>query len=76
MPITNAPACLATWTAADPIPLPTELTSTVSPARTFARVTSMCQAVPKAMLAAAASTSVTPSGIRMSCDSLQVTFSA
>ena len=72
VPITNAPACFATCTAAEPIPLPTELTSTVSPARSFARVISMCQAVPKAMLLAAASTSLTPSGIRISCDALHV----
>ena len=76
MPITNAPACFATCTAAEPIPLPTEFTRTVSPGRTRARVTSMCQAVPKAMFAAAASTSETPSGIRMSCDGLHVTRSA
>jgi hypothetical protein len=67
---------LATWTAADPMPLPTELTSTVSPARSPARVISMCHAVPKAMLLAAASTSVTPSGILMSCVTLHVTRSA
>ena len=67
LPITNAPASLATCTAAEPMPLPTELTSTVSPGRSRARVTSMCQAVPKAMWLAAASTSVTPSGMRTSC---------
>jgi len=60
----------------DPIPAPTELTRTVSPGRTFARVTSMCHAVPNAMLLAAASTSVTPSGIGISCDGLHVTRSA
>ena len=76
VPITNAPACFAICTAAEPIPLPTELTSTVSPGRSFARVTSMCHAVPKAMLLAAASTSVTPSGIGISCDALQATCSA
>ncbi len=37
---------------------------------------SMCQAVPNAMCPAAASTSPTPSGMRMSWDGLQVTFSA
>ena len=58
------------------MPLPTELTSTVSPGRSLARVTSMCQAVPNAMWLAAASTSVTPSGMRTSCVALQSTFSA
>ena len=76
LPITNAPAFFATCTAAEPMPLPTELISTVCPGRICARVTSMCQAVPNAMSAAAASTSVTPSGMRISCEALQVIISA
>ena len=54
LPITNAPASFASCTAADPIPLPTELISTVSPGWSFARVKSMCQAVAKAIWVAAA----------------------
>ena len=76
VPMTKALESFATCTAADPMPLPTELTRTVSPGRSSARVTSMCQAVPKAMFAAAASTSVTRSGIGMSCETLHVIFSA
>ena len=49
LPITNAPASFASCTAADPIPLPTELISTVSPGWSFARVKSMCQAVANAI---------------------------
>ena len=47
----------ASWTAAEPMPLPTELISTVSPGRSLPRVKSMCQAVAKAIWTAAASTS-------------------
>ena len=56
-PITNAPASLASCTAAEPIPLPTELISTVSPGPSRPRVKSMCQAVPKAIWVAAAASS-------------------
>ena len=46
---------LASWTAAEPMPLPTELIITVSPARSLPRVNSMCQDVPNATWSAAAS---------------------
>ena len=61
VPITNAPACLATWTAADPIPLPTELTSTVSPARTSLASRACARRFRRRCWRRRASTSVTPS---------------
>ena len=57
LPITNAPASCASWTAAEPMPLPTELISTVSPGCSRPRVNSMCHAVPKAIWSAAAASS-------------------
>src|SRR3990172_5363583 len=48
LPITNAPASFASCTAAEPMPLPTELIITVSPGWSFARVKSMCHEVAKA----------------------------
>ena len=56
---------LASWTAAEPMPLPTELTITVSPARSLPRVNSMCQEVANATCSAAAASSETPSGMRI-----------
>jgi hypothetical protein len=43
--MTRAPCSRAIWTAALPTPLPAPITSTSSPGRTRARVTSMCHAV-------------------------------
>ena len=48
------------------IPLPTELTSTVSPIRSRARVNSMCHDVPNAASTAAAARNGRPSGSRIS----------
>ena len=57
--MTRAPSSRATWIAACPTPLAPASTSTVSPGRTFARVTSMCQAVRNVSGNAAASTNET-----------------
>ena len=65
LPITKAPASFASCTAAEPMPLPTELISTVSPTRSLPRVNSMCQAVPKAICVAAAASSESASGTRI-----------
>jgi hypothetical protein len=75
-PITVAPARLASWTAADPIPLPTELIRTVSPTASRPRVKSMCHAVPNAIWSAAAASSVSSSGTRMRCPTAQASRSA
>ena len=53
LPITVAPASRASWTAAEPMPLPTELIITVSPICSRPRVKSMCHAVPNAICSAA-----------------------
>ena len=58
LPITNAPASWASWTAAEPMPLPTELIRTRSAEPSRPRVKSMCQAVPKAIWVAAAASSL------------------
>ena len=76
MPITNAPPSLASCTAAEPMPLPTELISTVSPARRPPRVNSMCHAVPKAISVATAASSESASGTRIRCRFEQASFSA
>ena len=55
LPITTAPARLASCTAAEPMPLLTELIITVSPAFSRARVNSMCHDVANATWSAAAS---------------------
>ena len=65
LPITVAPASWASWTAAEPIPLPTALIITVSPGCSRPRVKSMCQAVPKAIWSAAAASSESSSGTRI-----------
>ena len=57
MPITNAPASRASCTAAEPMPLDTELIRTLSPIRRPPRPNSMCQAVPKATCSAPACSS-------------------
>ena len=64
LPITNAPARHASWTAAAPMPEPTELIITVSPSFSSPRVKSMWYEVAKAIWKAAASTSVMASGVR------------
>ena len=61
--MTRAPCSRASWIAAWPTPLVPAITSTVSPVRTRARVTSMCQAVRKVSGNAAASRKPTWSGI-------------
>ena len=65
LPITNAPASFASCTAAEPMPLPTELISTVSPGWSFPRVKSMCHDVANAICVAAAASSESASGTRM-----------
>ena len=76
LPITVAPASRASCTAAEPMPLPTELIITVSPSRRRPRVNSMCQAVPKAICAPPPASSLTPSGMRSSCRAEQASRSA
>ena len=49
LPITNAPAIFASWTAAEPMPEPTELIITISPGWSRPRVKSMCQDVANAI---------------------------
>src|SRR5918996_817829 len=66
----------ASCTAAEPIPLPTAFTSTVSPGCSPPRAKSMCQAVAKGIWSAAASTSPSSSGTRRSCEAEQTRRSA
>ena len=60
--MTRAPWSRAICTAALPTPLPAPITSTSSPGRTRARVTSMCHAVVNTSGTAAASSHVRFSG--------------
>ena len=76
LPITKAPAIRASCTAAEPMPLPTELIITVSPARRLPRVNSMCQEVANATWSAAASSYETESGTRIRFLALTTTRSA
>ena len=76
LPITVAPARRASWTAAEPIPLPTELIITVSVGASRPRVNSMCHAVPKAIWSAAAASSESSSGTRIRCPVAQTSCSA
>ncbi len=74
--MTVQPSSFAIWIAALPMPEPAARTRTHSSALVWARVTSMCQAVPNADGRAAASVSVSPSGVRTRHEAGATTYSA
>src|SRR6266852_699134 len=61
---TRAPRCFAIWMAATATPAPAPITSTVSPARNCARVVSIRHAVRNVSGKAAASSQLSPAGLR------------